>query len=108
MKVLFLFSISGMVLSQTCSPGLDFKGCKFFDLRRLIKTDWQKLIKKISDTVPQGDIAIEYGNPLDIMCVLVNNTKNKLSPNASLFLSFVRNHETVPPEMVSFFKIAFI
>ncbi|EFA12822.1 cytokine receptor [Tribolium castaneum] len=80
MKVFLLFGTGGLVLAMEpmCSPGLDFGGY----------------------TVPQGDIVIEYGNPLDIICVLLNNSKNILGPDASLNLSFVRNQDAVPPEMI--------
>lgn len=59
------------------------------------------------DTVPEGDIIIKYGDALDIMCVLNNNISD-FYHNASQHLSFRRNNETFPSEMVCTFIIIVI
>lgn len=55
---------------------------------------------KILDTVPNGDILIEYGNQLEILCVLYDDYVEKHGPNASARITFERNNDTLPREMV--------
>lgn len=53
------------------------------------------------DTVPRGDIIIEYENPLDIYCVL-NDKKYIASKggNASSAIYFIHNYNRLPDGMV--------
>jgi hypothetical protein len=75
--VSFLFVVAGIAPSQCddCAPGLSLIGY----------------------TDPHGDILIEYGQSLNITCVLTK----KIAPNASLLLSFTRNNSTIPPEFIT-------
>lgn len=57
------------------------------------------------DTVPSGDIIIEYGKPLDIYCVLNDDFVENNGPNSSLRLSFYRGNDPLPSEMVVLFQI---
>ncbi|KAF2881194.1 hypothetical protein ILUMI_24978 [Ignelater luminosus] len=51
-------------------------------------------------TEPHGDIYIEYGQPLDIICVLNEKYMLEHGENSSQDLYFVRNSETLPREMI--------
>lgn len=55
------------------------------------------------DTIPDGDIIIEYGQPLDIWCVLNDEFVAKNGPNSSSRLSFTRGDDQLPDEMVPTF-----
>ncbi|KAJ3639518.1 hypothetical protein Zmor_002874 [Zophobas morio] len=71
-KILLLVFVEVVLPENVCSPGLGMPGY----------------------TIPRGDIAIEFGSPLDITCVIVNTS----SQNASL--SFTRNSKPIPGEMI--------
>lgn len=52
------------------------------------------------DTIPDGDIIIEYGQPLDIWCVLNDEFVKNNGPNSSSRLSFTHGDDHLPHEMV--------
>lgn len=56
---------------------------------------------KFLDTVPSGDIVIEYGKPLDIYCILNDDFVKINGPSSSSRLSFIRGNDHLPSEMVN-------
>ncbi|KAF5285699.1 hypothetical protein FQA39_LY16505 [Lamprigera yunnana] len=59
-----------------------------------------KGLKTLGYTDPHGDIVIEYGNSLDITCILYDNINNhtKYSSND---MYFVHDREVIPQEMIT-------
>lgn len=51
-------------------------------------------------TEPHGDILIEYGNPLDITCVLNDNYMRDHGENSSKNLYFMLDGQPIPSEMI--------
>ncbi|KAK4871636.1 hypothetical protein RN001_015760 [Aquatica leii] len=51
-------------------------------------------------TDPHGDILIEYGDPLDIICVLNDNYTKEHGEYSSKNLYFVRDEKIIPSEMI--------
>ncbi|XP_018331539.1 cytokine receptor [Agrilus planipennis] len=52
-------------------------------------------------TLPRGDINVEYGNPLDITCILNDDYVEKHGINSSSNLYFTRDGEDLPAEMIT-------
>ena len=51
-------------------------------------------------TIPRGDIILEYGNPLRILCILNNSHSAAVDKNSSDLVFFLDNSE-VPKEFVT-------
>ncbi|KAL3290154.1 hypothetical protein HHI36_023517 [Cryptolaemus montrouzieri] len=57
-------------------------------------------VKWLGYTRPKGDVVLEYGNPLDIYCVLHEEEASKIGENASQYLAFKRSDKLLSREMV--------
>ncbi|KAK9889376.1 hypothetical protein WA026_004652 [Henosepilachna vigintioctopunctata] len=57
-------------------------------------------LKSMGYTVPNGDIMVKYGDPLDIYCILHKEEVEKIGPNAINHLVFQRNSEVLNQEMI--------
>ncbi|XP_045481891.1 cytokine receptor [Harmonia axyridis] len=68
--IVALFSFEFVVSDQNCLNGIPSKGY----------------------TVPNGDITVRYGEPLDIYCSLNENETKSLGPNPSRHLTFAMNN----------------
>ncbi|XP_046481317.1 cytokine receptor-like [Neodiprion pinetum] len=78
--LVFFLTIRGVRGSQSCAPGLDI----------------------IGRTWPQGDIQLEYGEPLKIYCILDETLRESRYPGkSSLDLVFFRNGRQIEPEHVT-------
>ncbi|XP_071454335.1 cytokine receptor isoform X2 [Hetaerina americana] len=75
--LIFTPMVMSSQLNHTCAPGVDTPGA----------------------TYPRGDIFLEVGQPLEILCMLNPSHKDALERNAS-HLVFYRNDELVPPEFL--------